>query len=647
MKYSKIGEFVDFAFAAILAAVVLAFLMLTGCTDEGGRSISEMGGSAEETSAQASLEKLTIAGKIGSAYPRIMNLTDGSGNVISPEHDNNVVFAEGSVVTVYELDSVSLDTTGDFFVGSISDDGKFTFENVTLKSPYVLISVLDSCKDELCSEKGIDYYKNSYNRKENPDSSYQRLLSAVVDLREFKNISVNILTHLKVPVLRGYVADGYSFAEANSLAEQTVLEGYGVYEKMGAFENLDNGDSSDLIFVGQIAQEYEIMDEWTKNNDEYFVQRMIGQYWFASPKIFSKLGKEMESLYRNTMKMIEYKGAYWAHHLGKGRCTEEREGEMFYNEDLRFYRTYPFVCRSGKWVPGYKKIEYTKDSLVDSRDGKTYKTVTYNIGGVSYTWMADDLSYTGSISANGDSLKADLLARSICSYKKEKSCELSSREYKWEAAANVSIDSVKLLVVNSKGDTVIMPEMCKNSLRIMCDSIAAGNPIFCNLDDGFDCLPNLWGYAVGQGPCDSIMNANGGLDATSWNYAELLPEYDPSSYQGICPEGFRLPNVKDWAALIGYMEEQYGVDSSAVGMALLDEVATGFGMKNELLEFDTEYMWIFVSSFHNYIGIPDYKLNPNSRISGVQISDGSFAYWTASDYNYVFDPYLVRCVKND
>ena len=63
MKYSKIGEFVDFAFAAILAAVVLAFLMLTGCTDEGGRSISEMGGSAEETSTQASLETLTIAGK--------------------------------------------------------------------------------------------------------------------------------------------------------------------------------------------------------------------------------------------------------------------------------------------------------------------------------------------------------------------------------------------------------------------------------------------------------------------------------------------------------------------------------------------------------------------------------------------------------
>ena len=667
MKNLKIGEFVDFAFAALFTAAVLTFLMITGCSTDNENTISKvestpgipMGGSAEETSAQASLGNFTFAGKIGNVFPRVMNLADESGNVFSSPSGRNVVFAKGTMITVFELDSASLDTTGQYFVGTLSDSsGSFSFEDLSLNSPYVLISVQDSCKSENCIEKGMDYFRQYYYVDVAPDAKYSRTLSAIVDLRKTKNISVNILTHFKAPVLRKNVAEGLSFDEANTLAEKSVLEWFGVYENLGAFEEADNNVDSDLAYVGQIALEYGKAGGRAWLNDEFVLQNLIDQYWFASPDVFPKLGKEMESLYKNTMKMIEYKTAYLAHYLKKGQCTEEREGEMFYDENMSYYNTFAYVCRSGKWVPGYKKVEHVKGTLVDSRDGKTYKTVTYNIGGVSYTWMAEDLDYTGKVSATGDSLKADLADRSICSYKEEKSSEWSSREYKWEAAANVNIDSVKILLVNSKGDTVIMPEFCTNALRIMSDSIAAENPIFCNLEDGFDCLPNLWGAAVGQGPCDSIMDANGGLDAASWNYTELLPEYDPSSFQGICPDGFRLPNVKDWATLIGYMEEQYDIDSSKVGRVLLDEYATGFGMKNELRAFDVEDMWTFVSPIRDYIGVPNFELKPVTelsdtrpgiitRISGMQISESSLIYMTASDYNYVFDPYIVRCVKTE
>lgn len=46
MRFIKIGEFVDFAFAAVFAASMVVFLMLTGCFD------TTAGGTAEETSVE-------------------------------------------------------------------------------------------------------------------------------------------------------------------------------------------------------------------------------------------------------------------------------------------------------------------------------------------------------------------------------------------------------------------------------------------------------------------------------------------------------------------------------------------------------------------------------------------------------------------
>ena len=46
----------------------------------------------------------------------------------------------GSVVTLYELDSLSLDSTGVSFADTVDNaDGRFDIQGVTLKSPYALI----------------------------------------------------------------------------------------------------------------------------------------------------------------------------------------------------------------------------------------------------------------------------------------------------------------------------------------------------------------------------------------------------------------------------------------------------------------------------------------------------------------------------
>jgi hypothetical protein len=61
-----------------------------------------------------------------------------SANIQNDE--GSLYAAKGTVVTVYELDSSSLAATGRTFVDTIdNDDGRFSFENLTLNSPYVLI----------------------------------------------------------------------------------------------------------------------------------------------------------------------------------------------------------------------------------------------------------------------------------------------------------------------------------------------------------------------------------------------------------------------------------------------------------------------------------------------------------------------------
>jgi uncharacterized protein (TIGR02145 family) len=182
----------------------------------------------------------------------------------------------------------------------------------------------------------------------------------------------------------------------------------------------------------------------------------------------------------------------------------------------------------------------------------------------------------------------------------------------------------------------------------MADSEAMKHPIACSSPEE-DCLENLWWGNGGVGYCAAIFEESDDWSSWTWNYTELMPNFNSSSYQGICPEGWRIPNKSDWEILQHYIMKLYGVDSARVGTVLADEIGFGFRMKNDLLPYHENGDWMFASPIRSYIAVPDFQDGAHVGASGVLVDDRmTYAYWMVKTYNYhyVYDTYLIRCIKN-
>jgi uncharacterized protein (TIGR02145 family) len=93
--------------------------------------------------------------------------------------------------------------------------------------------------------------------------------------------------------------------------------------------------------------------------------------------------------------------------------------------------------------------------------------------------------------------------------------------------------------------------------------------------------------------CDSLygVQCTEGVEYGSFGITEYMADKNKDAYQGICPEGWRLPTVNDWNSLLQMMGEHYGVDSKDAALALFGEDATGFEIKKLVHE-----LWVDVEN---------------------------------------------------
>ena len=477
MKYSKISEKFVCTMATLLA------LMFAACSENGS---PVAGGTVEETGVQVSLENISVAGKAS-----LVPMFEAAGN----EYDANATLNyENAIAKMYELDSVTLDTTGKTFVRSfINGIGEFRFDSVSLSSPYVMLKVYPY----YYGYEVPDEYWMTYS--ENP-------LSVIVDLRVTNNISVNTLTFFETDRLRELVKSGKTFAEAKQQAGRDILDAFGMYDvpfvfDKGEYENdsvyvmaldvVDNFiDFSDNIGTRHIAKmlakngNLDSLDEATRTRFTRWALMMLDDLEKMDKRDTSiVLTRKMELVTNFTVLMKRME-----------KCADANEGQIVENENYIFN----FTCSSGKWVATLKTVESILDSMTDARDGKTYKTVTFEMKNGTRTWMAENLNYK---SANGTYTLSEVL----------------------DLDTSVTMVSFDECVAGGGNEDV-------------CDTLVK--------------MGNNFNYERILAAIDSVETATG-------------------SYQGICPEGWRVPTGGDWDELMAFIVETLGIESYWIGDYLL------------------------------------------------------------------------------
>lgn len=647
MNYSKLSR----QFVCKLA-MLLAFVFAACSETDSGNNVA--GGTVEETGVYA------LAGRGGNVYPKMSDVQFGD---IGPMDDSlgfeGFSFAKkGTIVSVSELNPLTLEATGRTFVDTIyDDDGQFSFGELSLNSPYVLIQILDSCTAYDGWRRGLwgplTYPTSTsvpcdYDALIAEDSSWAAALpsscgvidtttkypipfAAIVDLRKQKDVSVNYLTYMKISLVKKYVSEGMDFAAANKKAESEVLGNYGIYEDLGSFESLESVN-------GRLSYVLLMISRVNRSGSPLNVSLMeaMDLYYGLSPAAVAALGESAERFYLNALKSLEFEMAFYAYVYGYGECTESREnetidfvkGEGDFAEFGRRVTNASAVCRSNKWVQGWKKVDYESGTMVDDRDGKTYKTVTYNWDGVTQTWMAQNLNYADTMSASADSaLRRNLLGNTMC-WVGDSSCEIYGRYYKWLAAMNLSMSDLGLTYTYVK-DIVYDDENDTEGV-IVWDTVAVEDECL-TADENDKTQYEYCRTTYGTGRIDCSV---------------FTKQSDRVAYQGVCPDGWRIPNKEDWVLLTENLSKRGAVlrDANGSGFGYAEAMTLSFidGESPEIRRDNREF-WQ-----GRFASVPDEK--DENQFQYAYSVFGGFSTGSASYGNVGFADFYkkvsVRCIKD-
>ena len=529
-------------------------------------------------------------------------------------------FVKGSAVTVQGIDCKTMKLTGESFEGIVKNNkGEFTVDNVTLSSSCAVFEVTGNYFNEVTGKKTKD----------------KLTLRALTNLKDRKNVNINVLTELEYERLMNLAASKEtSFAEAKTQAEKEVLAAFGfndsTTDKVQEFENLnifEKGEGNAALLavsvlmqgdadVASLAKRLEkFADDFAEDGEwnDSKTKKEIAE-WAAAAKENGKLDtirKNVETM--NDGDKVATFETYVAAVIpdsvpgsasssskkissssrvdlilssGDSRTSSSLQndkmsssssvtlGNIEMSSSSRHSGLDPESSGSTKESYLNPKIKY--DSIVDARDGQVYKTV--KIG--NQIWMAQNLNYADSVQM------PSLKGKSWCYNDSTKYCEKYGRMYTWAAA----IDSVKLATDKN-------------------------NPVDC----GFDKSCGLVGPV-----------------------------------QGICPDGWHLPDSTEWRTLVTAVGGQSvagkilksqsgwkdnsdkgsGNGSDDVGFSA---VPAGLMRVGSAAYNEGETAWFWSSTEGGIVGYA-YEMDLDYKFDNADLNEH------ASSTRYAFS---VRCLKGD
>ena len=594
-------------------------LVFAACSTDEGNTISkvettpgtQMGGSSEEPSVIA-YENISLRGR--AYYAPAKSETKPSLENLDASFPQDV-FGAGGSVTLKELDSTTLEwIDGQSYTAEIdgavedsvtgemrpSNNGSIQFDSVSLNSPVVM---LIATSDDIS-------------------------LRAILDLRDTNSFVVDALSHLKAYRLQRLVASGESYASAKIQVEtetanmfgfcgQNALEVADVRDMLNEFPlDLLQSMKNELGETGSIAG----LSESTKESMRSYVLRSYFMKVSLFPESqFERLDEAAALFYQecqkqNLLRMLASAYGY--------DCSTANEGalvEVYKNETL-------LKCYEGDWElvdnrVAQLNVSSTMGTMIDSRDGQTYKTVKLEYDGISQTWMAENLNYVTEKSScfRDDSSYCSVYGRlysifpldSIYNkYASEEDC-IADRMNAWLTEYRAVADSLDEVGALSESD----------SLRF--------------IDEAHRLCKEL--HENPENP-DNV------------NWSKVIDSLDVLNYD-VCPEGWRMPSYEDWNTLLAHVDYDllHSANGDPVGFGLetLGWVRGNNGRYRMQINGGASYLFTprptpeeFLQPGMPYVGDAigmiytlTYDLN-----DGLMKTAYTNAMWSAG---------FVRCIKND
>lgn len=347
---------------------------------------------------------------------------------------------KGSDVVLREMSAEgTLEPTGrEFHTTTVNDKGEFQFGELDLESQYALLSA-------------EGYYAHEYDGER---SECPMRLDAVTNLNNRSTANVNILTHFEYKRVLKLVKEGVPFAEAKKQASREVLAAFGVDIDVSSAEDLNIFNTSEgdrtlfnislLIdntpewtywvddekedcpklqnyldgFAEDFADDGELSDSIMQAiaGHAYEITRMYDRMEFIDEDDMWEKEAADPGSYDDLVVMkkeYEFSKLVLLHHLEIDACTENRWGEYtafhkpievydYQEGEQRILDSGYVLCDGYKWdikTRGYidsltMMFEHENGTMVDPRDGREYKTITFEYEGKRYEWMAENLMYS-------------------------------------------------------------------------------------------------------------------------------------------------------------------------------------------------------------------------------------------------------------
>lgn len=306
-------------------------------------------------------------------------------------------FVKGSAVTVQGIDCKTMELTGERFNGVVnSDKGDFEVNNVNLSSTCAVFEVTGYYLNEISGQK----------------TNVELTLRALTDLKDRKNVNINLLTHLEYERIKYLVTvKKLSFAGAKAQAEREVLTSFDIANNVDEFENLNIFEKGDgnaaLLAVSVLMQTDADVAKLEERTNEVSSAIAKNGLW-DDDETKSEVAEWVAAAKEN----------------GQIEKIRQNLESLNYASEIPAFETYVESFGDGLTRESFLNPQLQYDSIVDNRDGQVYKTV--KIG--EQVWMAQNLNYADDVKM------PELKGNMWCYDNNPEKCSLMGRLYTWNVA---------------------------------------------------------------------------------------------------------------------------------------------------------------------------------------------------------------------